>query len=280
MARSLPTTEPRGGLHLREWLAEFAGTAVLMLGGLSAVMLDFGPGTPVSDWLPSASSRLLLTGLLFGATGSLVALSPLGRRSGAHLNPAITLGFWLTRTLHEHDLVGYVVAQLLGAVAGTIVVQAAWGPTADALHDAITQPGVLVTDPEAIVLEMAMTTALLLTIFLFTAHSRTARWTPLAVWLLIAVLVWQGAPYTGTSLNPARSFGPAVVSAHLAKLWIYFIGPLAGSILAAGLAWMAGHRLLPITGKLFHDANYPTIFRTALHLDPQPHEGLQRQRRS
>ena len=278
MARSVPTTEPRRGLHFAEWLAEFAGTGILMLGGLSAVMLDFGPGSAVKELIPGISGRLLLTGLLFGGTGSLIAISSLGRRSGAHLNPAITLGFWLTRTLHPADLVGYVAAQVLGAVAGTIVVQAAWGPTADALHDAITQPAPGVTDPQAMLLEAAMTALLMLTIFLFTAHRTSARWTPVAVWLVVALLVWQGAPFTGTSLNPARSFGPAIVSGHLAKLWIYVVGPLGGSILASGVAWAIGNHLLPITGKLFHDANYPTIFRTALHLAPQPHEGLMRRR--
>ena len=278
MARSVPTTEPRRGLHWSEWLAEFAGTGVLMLGGLSAVMLDFGPAAPMVGLIPSTSGRLLLTGLLFGGTGSLVAISPLGRRSGAHLNPAITLGFWLTRTLHPYDLIGYVAAQMLGAVAGTIVVQAAWGPTADALHDGLTQPASGVSDAQAIMLEAAMTALLLLTIFFFTSHRSTARWTPVAVWLVVALLVWQGAPFTGTSLNPARSLGPAIVSAHLDKLWIYFAGPLTGSILASGLAWALGRHLLPITGKLFHDANYPTIFRTALHLDPQPHEGLRRRK--
>lgn len=279
MARSEATTEPQAGLHLKEWVAEFAGTAVLMIGGLSAVMLDFGPGAWMKDLLPDVSARLLLTGLLFGGTGSLIALSPLGRRSGAHLNPAVTLGFWLTGTVHLQDLTGYVVAQVLGAVAGAIVVQAGWGATADLLHDGITQPGPGISDSEAVLLEMAMTTALLITVFLFTSHRRLVRWTPLAAWLLIAFLVWQGAPISGTSLNPARSLGPAIVSGHLASLWIYVIGPLAGSVLAAWLAWAIGERLLPITGKLFHDANYPTIFRTALHLEPHPHEELQRRRR-
>jgi len=278
MARTIPTTEPHGGLHLREWLAEFAGTAILALGGLSAVMLDFGRGSWMPELVPSVSGRLLLTGLLFGGTGALIALSPLGRRSGAHLNPAISIAFWLTRTMHPYDLVGYVAAQVLGAVAGTVVMQAAWGPTADALHDGLTQAGPGVTDPQAVILETAMTTLLVVVILFCTSHRPTARWTPFAAWLVVALLVWQGAPFTGTSLNPARSIGPAVVSGHLLKLWIYVVGPLAGGILAAGLAWALGRRLLPITGKLFHDGNYPTIFRTAVELDPHPHERAQRRR--
>jgi len=71
------------------WWCEFLGTAILLVGGLSAVFLDFGPSSPITPHVPSVSARLLLTGLLFAGTGSLVALSPIGRRSGAHLNPAL-----------------------------------------------------------------------------------------------------------------------------------------------------------------------------------------------
>ncbi len=109
------------------WLCEFLGTALLFGGGLSAVFLDFGQGSPVAAHLASTSARLLLTGLLFAGTGSLVALSPLGRRSGAHLNPVVTLAFWTQRKVHPHDLGGYVVAQLAGAVAATVCLRVGLG---------------------------------------------------------------------------------------------------------------------------------------------------------
>ncbi len=79
--------EPFGGWHWAEWSCELVGTAVLLIGGLSAVCLDFGPHSPTARLVPDHSARLLITGLLFAGTGSLVAVSPLGRRSGAHLNP-------------------------------------------------------------------------------------------------------------------------------------------------------------------------------------------------
>ena len=79
-----------------------------------------------------------------------------------------------------------------------------------------------------------MTAALILMIFLMTSSARTARWTPLGNWLLVATLVWQGAPYTGTSINPARSLGPALLAGHPRHLWVYVVGPLAGALLAAG----------------------------------------------
>ena len=91
---------------MAEWLAELAGTAILVLVGVSAICLNFGPSSPVARAIPSSSARLLLTGLIFAGTGSLVAISPLGRRSGAHLNPAVTLAFWIRGHVHPHDLIG------------------------------------------------------------------------------------------------------------------------------------------------------------------------------
>jgi aquaporin Z len=86
--------------HWREWMAEFAGTALLIVGGLGAVTLNFGQHSVVAQYVSSHSLRLLLTGALFAGTGSLVALSPLGRTSGAHLNPAVSVAFWLSRKMH------------------------------------------------------------------------------------------------------------------------------------------------------------------------------------
>lgn len=101
------------------------------------MFLDFGPSSPITPHVPSVSARLLLTGLLFAGTGSLVALSPIGRRSGAHLNPAVTLAFWTQGKVHPHDLVGYVTAQTLGpataAAAAAAGLRLAWGHTAVAL---------------------------------------------------------------------------------------------------------------------------------------------------
>ncbi len=130
---------------------ELLGTALLLLGGLSAVCFNFGPHSPLRD-LPD-SPRLLLTGLLFAGTGSLLAVSPLGRRSGAHLNPVVTLAFWTQRHVHPHDLLGYVVSQLLGGVLGTAAVLALWGPEARAVHLGATSPGLVVGRVTATLIE-------------------------------------------------------------------------------------------------------------------------------
>jgi len=253
----------QGGWHWGPWACEFLGTAILLLGGLSAVFLDFGPSSPIAPHLASHSARLLLTGLLFAGTGSLVALSPLGRRSGAHLNPAVTLAFWTQHKVHPHDLAGYVISQVLGALAACAVLRVAWGHTARVLHLGATQPGHGFTPLDAATLEMLMTASLVLMIFLMTSSVRTARWTPLGNWLLVATLVWQGAPYTGTSLNPARSIGPALLAPELASLWVYLVGPFAGALLA--VAVFAPFRgIHPLTAKLFHDPRYPSTLGSDL----------------
>jgi len=211
------------------WWCEFLGTAILRVGGLSAVFLDFGPSSPITPHVPSVSARLLFTGLLFAGTGSLVALSPIGRRSGAHLNPAVTLAFWTQGKVHPHDLVGYVTAQRLGPATAAADLRLAWGHTAVALHLGVTEPGHGFSPLEAAGLETLMTAALVLMIFFMTSSARTARWTPLGNWLLVASLVWQGAPYSGTSLNPARSLAPALLAPELKHLWAYIAGPLGGA---------------------------------------------------
>jgi aquaporin Z len=101
-------------------------------------------------------------------------------------------------------------------------------------------------------------TALLIVVILFcVSKARLARWTPLAIWPLIAVLVWGGASYTGTSLNPARSAGPALVFREtLDTLWLYLTAPTLGAV-AVALAWRRRHPAAqPKTAKLFHDARY------------------------
>jgi aquaporin Z len=228
------------------------------MGGLSAVTLDFGAHSPVASLIPSHSLRLLLTGALFAGTGALIAISPLGRISGAHLNPAVSLAFWLSRKMHDHDVAAYVIAQCLGGVLGAGVVRFAWSDSAS-VGFGVTRPGPGIVPVAAAAIEAGMTAVLVLTILLFVSRMRTARWTPLAVWVVVAVLVWQGAPLTGTSLNPARSLGPAIVAMNLQNLWVYLVGPPVGA-LAAALLVMSRTQLRPVTAKLFHDPAYRSIF--------------------
>jgi aquaporin Z len=262
-----PLASPMGfrqatDIHIAEWVAEAAGTALLLLGGLSAVCLDFGPHSVIADRIPSVSLRLLITGLLFAGTGSLVAVSPLGKLSGAHLNPVVTLAFRITGRVHDHDLLGYVVAQVLGAIVGTVLLRVLWGDAAIAIGDGVTSPSPSTSAAAAVAIEALMTAVLVATILGFLSLRQLAAWTPVAVWIVVALLVWRGAPYTGTSLNPARSIGPALVARNLDELWIYVAGPAIGACAAAIAArWL---RMQPLTGKLCHDTRYPSTHASDL----------------
>jgi len=144
-------------VHPVEWLCELAGTALLLLGGLSAVCLHFGPHTLLAA-LPG-SPRLLVTGLLFACAGSLLAISPLGRRSGAYLNPVVALAFFTQGNVHPHNLAAYIAAQLTGAVLGTAVLRLLWGREATAVHLGATAPGHGLSRPQAVLVEAGMTPA-------------------------------------------------------------------------------------------------------------------------
>src|SRR5260370_1009749 len=127
-------------LHWFEYGAELAGTAFLLFAGLSAVVFDFGAGSPLAAVLSDTSARLLITGLLFAGSGSLVAISPLGRLSGGHINPAVTLAFWVRGKMHHLDLGGYILGQFLGAAIGTLLLALVLGKRAAIARDGLTVP--------------------------------------------------------------------------------------------------------------------------------------------
>ena len=260
---------PERGWHFPEWSAEFLGTFVLVLGGLSAVCLDFGQGSPVPHLIPSPSLRLLITGLLFAGTGSLVAISPPGRLSGAHVNPCVTLAFWAGGHVSRDDLLGYLGGQFAGALAGDLALHLLWGPIALSVQDGLTAPQPGVSPLAAVGIEALMTGILVLAIFSCISFTRTARFTPLVLWIVIALLVWKGAPYTDCSLNPARSLGPAIVIGDYHLLWVYFVGPPLGALLAAGLFLAVSGRHHPLTAKLYHDVRFRSVLGTRLQTRPR-----------
>jgi aquaporin Z len=240
----------------------------MMLGGLSAVCLVMGDESSLAQALPSDSVRRLVVGGLFAACVSLVAVSPLGRLSGAHLNPAVTLSFWSLGRVSSRDVGGYLTAQLAGALAGTALVWQLWGATADSVDGGATTLGTGIG--LAVSLEVAMTAVLIGVILLFVSDARLTSWTPLAIWPVITALVWIGSPYTGTSLNPTRSVAPALLFAQVADLWVYVLAPVAGAV-AVGLLWRRRDRAAqPKTAKLFHDPEYPCCFGTDLPAVPAP----------
>lgn len=249
-------------LHWPEYGAELLGTAFLVLVGLSAVVFDFSPTLPISHLIPDAGARRLLTGLIFAGSGSLVAISPFGKLSGAHINPSVSLAFWVQGKLHTLDLLGYILGQFLGAIVGEFFLVLIWGASARSVKNGMTLPGVGYPLWVVFGAELCLTLLLVLLIFTFVSSHRLMRWTPLMNWILVATMVWLEAPISGTSLNPARSFGPALFSWFWQAQWLYFLAPPLGALCAVGLFRLlaVGERDV-LTGKLFHAPHYRSVFK-------------------
>ena len=230
--------------------------------------LDFGHGQWVPRHVPAHSLRPLMTGTVYAGSGSLWALTPPGKRSGAHINPSVTLGFALHGKMNGVDVAGYLVGQFAGAIAAAYAATAVWGTALRSIQFGMTLPGPGYTAAQAAVAEVVMTGLLMLTILTCVSHARLARRTPLVVWILVAVEVWLGAPISGTSLNPARSSGPSLVAMTFADQWIYWVAPPLGAALAVGIFAIVSDRRA-FTAKLFHAVNYKSIFKR----EQLPHAG-------
>jgi aquaporin Z len=249
--------------HMPEYAAEFLGTLFLLFCVLSAVSFMFGNGSPMAHLLPAVGPRLFLTGLLLGSAGGVVAISPPGRLSGAHLNPAVSLSFLLHGKMHPADFAGYLVAQCCGGIVGTWLGALVWTGLASSVRDALNTPAPGVAIPVALAGETVATFCLTGAILLFVSNRRTAPWTPALVAVVVGLLVWSDGQVSGAGMNPARSLGPAAVLNNWSVYWVYAVGPMMGGALAA-----AGFNRLPhleaVTAKLFHDVRYRSIFDTPL----------------
>ncbi|HEU6448687.1 MAG TPA: aquaporin [Verrucomicrobiae bacterium] len=234
------------------YLSEFIGTALLVCIGLSFVIFNFGTSSPFVAFLPDAGWRRAITGFLFGSTGAIIAISPVGKISGAHINPVVTLAFHLKKKFSGRDAIAYIIAQFLGAIAGALPLLL-WGKMGRSVDFGSTVPGNGDSVWAALCGEAITTTALIVGLFIFLGHKRLRQFTPLLFPFLYALMVWLEAPLSGTSTNPARSLGPAVIADVWNDWWIYFLGPLAGMFLGISLhefTWLKKLRIE--VAKIYH----------------------------
>lgn len=199
--------------------------------------------------LPSETLRRLITGFLFGLTGALIAVSEIGKVSGAHINPAVSLGFCLMGKLDRSLTVGYILAQLLGAVFGALPL-AAWGAMGRSVAFGATAPGTGYSAAAALLGEVVTTFTMIGLLCVFLGFREIRRFTPALFPPLYAVMVCLEAPISGTSTNPARSLGPAVMSGTWHAWWIYWVGPAIGMFLAIAACSTLADRIE--VAKLYH----------------------------
>jgi len=215
-------------------LAELLGTFVLVL--VCVATARFSP-------LASASAY----GLVFGAL-----VAALGHISGGHFNPAVTIGYWVTRRFGTLDTLMYWAAQLSGAAAAAYLLRLSLPESVSSflMSDTLILAAGTTRGP-AMLIEGTMTFVLVLTLCATTMDKLRARYwlVGLAAGVVITAAVLAGGPFTGGSMNPARAFGPALAARQWAYQAIYWIGPLAGGVAAASLYDLLFHRARPVPEK-------------------------------
>jgi aquaporin Z len=221
-----------GDAMMRKLMAEFIGTAWLVLGGCGSAVLAAA--------FPQLGIGFTGVALAFGLTVLTMAYA-IGHVSGCHLNPAVSVGLWAGGRFRAAELVPYVVAQVLGAIAGAAVLYAiASGKAGFDVHAGFASNGFGEHSPggyslaAGFVCEVVMTFGFLFVIMGSTHGSAPRGFAPIAIGLCLTLIHLVSIPVTNTSVNPARSTGPALFAGGwaLGQLWLFWLAPLIGAIFA------------------------------------------------
>ena len=198
--------------------AEFLGTFALVFAGTGAIVVDQVSGGTITHVGIALTFGLVVLAMIY----------TLGDISGAHLNPAVTLGFWAARRLPGRDVLAYVPSQVLGALGASGVLRLLFPE--NPLLGATLPAG---SELQSFALETVLTFFLMLTILNVSTGAKEKGITAgIAVGAVIALEAMFAGPICGASMNPARSLAPALMAGHLAHLWIYLIAPPLGAVMA------------------------------------------------
>jgi MIP family channel proteins len=214
---------------LAAYIAELIGTFLLVFFITSVVVLFVATGNQAQFGSDFAVVGLVHGFLLFGL------IMMFGIVSGGHFNPAVTLAAAVIRRIDPIDAVVYILAQLSGAVLGALLTKALLLDEGRATHyGAATVSPLLSGNAAGAVVEAMGTFVLVLVILAAVFSSKSVKdWAPLAIGTTLGFAVMVAGPLTGGALNPARWFGPALVSNTWGGVWPYLVGPIVGSLLAA-----------------------------------------------
>jgi aquaporin Z len=213
-------------VEARRLLSETVGTFLLVLVGAGSAVVGAKVNTDMGRAAQVTAPGLMVMGIILF----------MGRISGAHLNPAVTLGFSIRGDFPWRRVPGYIIAQLAGATIACLFLWAVLGKLGDM---GATEPGPGITNVQAMLFEF------ILTFGLFSVISGTASSAqnvgPLSAIAVGGYIILAGlwsSPISGASMNPARSFGPDLINGNFSHYWVYIVGPLAGVVVAAALAYL------------------------------------------
>jgi aquaporin Z len=259
--------------HWREYLIEVAALGMFMVSAATMTVMLEHPQSPLRAAVPEPMTRRVLMGIAMGLTAASIIYSPWGRRSGAHMNPAVTLTFFRLGKIGGRDATAYVGAQFAGGVLGIGLASLALGRwiSDPAVNYVATAPGAF-GHGAAFAGEVLISFVMMLVVLAVSNEGRVARFTGVIVAMLIATFITLEAPLSGMSMNPARSLGPDVVGDMWRGLWIYFVAPPLGMLAAAETFLRVRGRLSVRCAKLHHDRG-PCIFNCNYrghHAERQP----------
>jgi aquaporin Z len=248
--------------HWPEYLMEAAGLGMFMMSAcLFGILLEH-PASPVRQALADPLLRRILMGLAMGMTAVAIIYSPWGMQSGAHLNPAVTLSFLRLGKVGAWDGLFYILAQFAGGLAGILLASVLLGHWVShpSVNYVATVPG---RDGASVAFlgEFVISFGLMTVVLIASNTEKLARFTGLFAGGLVVAYITVEAPYSGMSMNPARTFASALPAHTLAPLWIYLTAPPLGMLLAAELyGLIAGTRGVRCA-KLHHQNDKRCIFR-------------------
>lgn len=247
--------------HWPEYLIEMACLGAFMVSACTFASILGYPQSPAQMWIMDGIARRAVMGIAMGFTAVCIIFSPLGKRSGAHMNPAVTFTFWRLGKIAPWDAFFYVCGQFAGGIGGVWLARVllrSW-VSHPSVNYAVTIPGRYGLRG-AFLGELVITFVLMLVILVISNRKSIARYTGLFAGSLVALYITFEAPISGMSMNPARTMGSAV-SAHVwTALWIYFAAPLGGMLLAAELYIRVRGTRAVLCAKLHHDNKQRCIF--------------------
>lgn len=247
--------------HWPEYVIEGAGLGLFMMAAAIVTAALEYPHSPLHDLVSDTTMRRVLIGFTMGLTAMGLIYSPWGKRSGAHLNPAVTVTFFRLGKIKGMDAFCYVVAQVIGGSTGLWSAAQIMGPAIahPAVNYVVTVPG---TDGTAIawVAEAIISFGLMLMVLVVSNRPSTNRWTGVVAGCLVAIYIAVEAPLSGMSMNPARTFASALPAELWTDYWLYFTAPLIGMLSAAECYVRINgiHRVL--CAKLHHHNDTRCIF--------------------